>query len=85
MPSPNLKGEERFMRSLQLFCLPLVVAIVFGGCRSERDVEQDDGSDTGHVSTAPGGFGSGPTGTGGNQPADNPAAGAQGAEGTDGL
>jgi len=70
------------MKSLLLLCVSLVIVANSVGCRPV--VQQTDDDNVGHVSTESGGFGSGPTGTGGNQPADNPAAGIKGSDGTGG-
>lgn len=63
-----------------LFSVICGAAMVASGCNSTPA----DNSESPDISTATGGFGSGPTGTGGGEPADNPAADAPGANGTGG-
>jgi hypothetical protein len=62
------------MRS-SICCLAIGVAIMLAGCNSGQNIDQVQDADIGDTTTGAGGIGSGPTGTGGSAPADNPAAG----------
>ena len=61
-----------------LICLAMVLAMTFAGCNSGPNIDEVPDADIGTTTTGAGGIGSGPSGTGGSAPADNPAAGVSG-------
>ena len=60
---------------LSIFCLAMGAATMLAGCNSGQNIDKNLDADIGDTTTGAGGIGSGPTGTGGSAPADNPAAG----------
>lgn len=58
-----------------VFSLAMGAVLMLGGCNSGQNIDKSMEADIGDTTTGAGGMGSGPSGTGGSAPADNPAAG----------
>ena len=67
---------------LSLLALGLSILLSAAGCTAEPGPADTGVGDASYIPSGGGGEGSGPTGTGGSEPADNPAGNLPGSNGT---